>query len=137
MPALRLLAAAFCAALPACAAPPRPPSPPPPVYDVLIRGGRVLDGSGNPWYRADVAVAGDRIAAVGELAGARARRVIDAEGRYVAPGFIDTHSHAGPGLATPALGGAAPLLAQGVTAVVVNPDGGGAADLERAGVEIG
>ena len=102
-----------------------------PVYDLLIRGGRVLDGSGNPWYRADVAVLGDRIAAVGDLRGARARRVIDAADRYVAPGFIDTHSHAGPGLATPALSAAAPLLAQGVTTVFVNPDGGGPVDLVR------
>jgi N-acyl-D-amino-acid deacylase len=102
-----------------------------PTYDVIIRNGRVLDGSGNPWYRADVAVQGDRIVAVGDLAGARARRVLDAADRYVAPGFIDTHSHAGPGLATAALSGGAPLLAQGVTTVLVNPDGGGPADLAR------
>ena len=98
-------------------------------YDLGSRGGRLLDGSGNPWYAADVAVQGDRIAAVGDLAGARARRVIDATGLYVAPGFIDDHSHAGPGLATPELSGARPLLAQGITTVVVNPDGGGPVDL--------
>ena len=79
------------------------------MYDLVIRGGRVLDGTGNPWYRADVAITGDRIAAVGDLRSARGRREIDASGLYVAPGFIDTHSHAGGGLATPALSGAVPL----------------------------
>ncbi len=101
----------------------------PATYDVLIRNGRVLDGSGNSWIRADVAIAGDRIAAVGRLAGATAARTIDATSLYVAPGFIDTHSHAGPGLATAALSPAAPLLAQGITTVLVNPDGGGPVDL--------
>jgi N-acyl-D-aspartate/D-glutamate deacylase len=100
-----------------------------PLYDLVIRNGRVLDGTGNPWYRADVAVTGDRIVAVGDLRTARARRVLDAAGRYVAPGFIDTHSHAGPGLATPALSAGVPLLAQGITTVFVNPDGGGSVDL--------
>ena len=98
-------------------------------YDLLIRGGRILDGTGNAWFYADVATSGDRIAAVGDLASAQARRVIDARGRYVTPGFIDVHSHAGPGLATQELSPARPLLAEGVTTVVVNPDGGGPVDL--------
>ena len=100
-------------------------------YDVLIRGGRVLDGTGIPWVRADVAVRDDRIAAVGDLAGATAREVIDAAGLYVAPGFIDVHSHAGSGLTDDTLSAAEPLLAQGITTVVINPDGGGAVDLEK------
>jgi N-acyl-D-amino-acid deacylase len=98
-------------------------------YDVLLRGGRVLDGTGNPWYAADVALRGGRIAAIGRLDGATARRVIDATGLYVAPGFIDGHSHAGTGLVQPELNAARPLLAQGITTVFVNPDGGGAVDL--------
>jgi N-acyl-D-amino-acid deacylase len=98
-------------------------------YDLLIRGGRVLDGTGNPWFRGDVAVMGDRIAAVGDLTGASARRVVDAAGLYVAPGFIDAHSHAGGGLASAQLSAARPLLAQGITTVFVNPDGGGPTDL--------
>jgi N-acyl-D-amino-acid deacylase len=105
-------------------------------YDLIIRGGRVLDGSGNPWYRADVAIRGERIAAVGDLSGAGARRVIEAGGLYVAPGFIDVHSHAGPGLATAELSPAQPLLAQGITTVVVNPDGGGPVDLVRQRQEL-
>ncbi|MBI3982176.1 MAG: amidohydrolase family protein [Gemmatimonadetes bacterium] len=98
-------------------------------YDLIIRNGRVLDGTGNPWFTADIAVRGDRIAAVGNLSGARAARVIDATGLYVAPGFIDVHSHSGPALATPELSGAEQLLAQGITTVFVNPDGGGPVDL--------
>jgi len=107
------------------------PLPAQATYDIIIRNGRVLDGTGNPWYRADVGVRGDRIAAVGDLAGARAARVIDATGLYVAPGFIDVHTHAGDGLATAALAPGRPLLAQGITTVLVNPDGGGATDMAR------
>jgi N-acyl-D-amino-acid deacylase len=102
-----------------------------PAYDLIIRGARVLDGSGNPWFAADVAVNGDRIAAVGDLSGATARRSIDATGLLLAPGFIDAHSHAGGGLATAELSAAQPLLAQGITTVFVNPDGGGPVDLVR------
>jgi N-acyl-D-aspartate/D-glutamate deacylase len=61
------------------------PSP----YDVLIAGGRVVDGTGAPWVHADVAIAGDRIAAVGDLAGAPAKVRVDATNLVVAPGFID------------------------------------------------
>ncbi len=107
------------------------PAPQEPVYDLLIRGGRLLDGTGNPWYYADVAVRGDRIAAMGRLDGARARRVIDAAGRYVAPGFIDVHTHAGDGLVQTDRAGARTLLVQGLTTVVINPDGGGPVDLVR------
>ena len=100
-------------------------------FDVLIRNARLLDGTGNPWYYADVAISGDRIAAVGDLRSAAARRTIDAEGLYIAPGFIDVHSHAAGGLATPELSQGQPLLAQGITTVVVNPDGGGPIDLDQ------
>ncbi len=101
--AARLLAAAACLALltptagrpqarppaTAAAAAPTPAAPAAPECDLLIEGGRVVDGTGAPWFRADVCVAGDKIAAVGLLAGARARRRIDARGLAVAPGFID------------------------------------------------
>ena len=98
-------------------------------YDVIVRGGRIVDGTGNPWFHGDVAIRGDRIAAVGDLGDARAGKVIDAAGLVVAPGFIDVHSHAADGLATPGLSHARPLLAQGITTVVANPDGGGPSDL--------
>jgi N-acyl-D-amino-acid deacylase len=58
-------------------------------YDVLIRHGHILDGTGNPWYAGDIAIRGDRIAAIGTLEGAKAKRVIDASGLVVSPGFID------------------------------------------------
>lgn len=99
------------------------------AFDVVIRGGRILDGTGNPWYRADVGIRGDRIAAIGDLSEAAAARDVDAADLWVTPGFIDTHSHAGGGLASPELSHARPLLAQGVTTVFVNPDGGGALDI--------
>ena len=104
-------------------------------YDVLIRGGLVVDGTGAPARRADVGVTGDRIRAVGDLSAATAATVVDATGRFVTPGFIDVHSHAGPGLATAALKQGRPVLAQGITTVLVNPDGGGPVDLaaQRAG----
>lgn len=98
-------------------------------FDVLIRHGRVLDGSGNPWIRTDIGIRGDRIVAMGDLGDATATTVIAADSLYVAPGFIDTHSHAGDGLARPALSDAKQLLAQGLTTILANPDGGGPVDL--------
>src|SRR5687767_14893035 len=62
-------------------------------FDVLIRGGRVIDGSGNPWFPADVGIRGGKIVAVGDLSASSASRTIDATHKYVVPGFIDLHSH--------------------------------------------
>ena len=102
-----------------------------PAFDILLRGGRVLDGTGNPWFRADVGIRAGRIASVGDLTEASADRVIELDGRYVVPGFIDIHSHADDGLDAAGDAGsegarrrAAPnLVSQGVTTVVVNQDG--------------
>jgi N-acyl-D-amino-acid deacylase len=91
------------------------------VFDLVVRGGAVLDGSGAPAVRADVGVRAGRVAAVGDLAGAEAAAEIDATGRYVLPGFMDTHVHAEAALFEPATQLA--LLRQGVTTVLLGQDG--------------
>ncbi len=107
------LALAF-ALLAGCAA----PEP----YDLVIRGGTVVDGSGAPGRLADVAVRGDRIVAVGEALDTAGARVVDAAGMVVAPGFIDLHTHLDPLLRLP---GAESHVRQGVTTALGGPDGGG------------
>jgi N-acyl-D-amino-acid deacylase len=111
----------------------------PAIFDVLIRNGRVMDGAGNPWIRADVGIRNGSIAAIGHLGDAPATRTLDAADRLVTPGFIDVHSHAAEGLTRPELRQAQPILAQGVTTIVVNPDGGGPVDLaaQRTTLETG
>ncbi len=102
------------------------------AFDLVIINARILDGSGNPWFRGDIAIRGDRIVRVGRLDRATpAATVIDARDRIVAPGFIDVHSHALESLTRPELREARSLLAQGVTTVVGNPDGGGPTDLKQ------
>ncbi|MCG9915938.1 MAG: amidohydrolase family protein [Phenylobacterium sp.] len=99
-------------------------------YDVLIRGGLVFDGTGAEGKAADVAIKGERIVEVGTIpATATATTVVDATGKYVSPGFIDPHSHAAPAIETQELAAAIPVLYQGITTVMINPDGGGPGDL--------
>jgi len=64
-----------------------------PPYDVVLRGGKIVDGTGNPWYIGDVAIRGDRVVAVGNIGRGKAKQEIDVRGLVVAPGFIDMHSH--------------------------------------------
>ena len=99
-------------------------------------GGRLLDGTGNPWRRADVGIRADRIVAVGRVDGSAAATVIDAKDRIVAPGFIDVHSHALSSITNPALREARALVAQGVTTVIGNPDGGGPVDLKHQAAQL-
>jgi N-acyl-D-amino-acid deacylase len=87
------------------------------TYDLLIRGGRIVDGTGNPWFAGDVGIRGDRIVAVGRLSAARATREIDANGLVVAPGFIDLHTHSD--LTLLADGNAESKVRQGVTVDVI------------------
>ncbi|MGQ7260329.1 N-acyl-D-amino-acid deacylase family protein [Vreelandella sp. V005] len=87
------------------------------VYDLLIRNANVLDGSGAPSFLADVAIQGERICAIGKMPYATATTIIEAEERYLAPGFIDVHTHDDTNvIRTPAM---LPKLTQGVTTVVV------------------
>jgi N-acyl-D-amino-acid deacylase len=86
------------------------------MYDILIRGGLVVDGSGAPGYTADVAVKDGRIAAVGVGLAGEAKRIVEAGGRVVAPGFIDPHTHFDVQLLWD--GAARPALEHGITCVV-------------------
>ena len=90
-------------------------------YDVIVAGARVVDGSGSPWFLADIGIRGDSIAAIGALGSATAGVRIDARGMAVAPGFIDIHSHGRRGLA--AVPTAENYLREGVTTIVEGPDG--------------
>jgi N-acyl-D-amino-acid deacylase len=96
------------------------------VYDVLVRNGRISDGTGNPWFSADIGIKGDRIARIGPVEPAAvAREVIDAAGKVVAPGFIDIHTHSDYSVfAHPTCDS---KILQGVTTVVSGNCGGSAA----------
>ncbi len=87
-----------------------------PAYDLVIRGGHIIDGTGNPWFAGDVAVKDGRIAAVGTVNGSAAR-VVDAAGLVVAPGFIDLHTHSDMPLLED--GDAQSKVRQGVTLDVI------------------
>lgn len=110
------LATLLALALPAAASAQQP-------YDLLIRGGTVVDGTGAPGFAADVAVRDGRIARVSRepIPASSAARVVDARGRVVAPGFIDLHAHLDPLLRLPGMESHA---RQGVTTALGGPDGG-------------
>jgi N-acyl-D-amino-acid deacylase len=91
------------------------------MFDLVLSGGRVVDGTGNPSFRADVGIRGDRIAAVGALGAAEARERLDVTGLIVAPGFVDTHVHADLALFADPLHEAA--IRQGVTTYLLGQDG--------------
>jgi N-acyl-D-amino-acid deacylase len=99
--------------------------------DLLIVGGQVLDGTGSAAVRADVGIKGDRIVAVGNLSKSRARRVINAAGMIVAPGFINVHSHTDDGILENRDAWAA--LRQGITTEIVGQDGRAPSDLAAYG----
>jgi N-acyl-D-amino-acid deacylase len=99
---------------------------PPPRYDLAIVGGQLLDGSGTPAKRADIAIVKDRIAAIGQVARQDAREVIDAAGLTIAPGFIDVHTHADD-LAEQPL--AENFVRMGVTTIIAGNCGSSALDI--------
>ena len=97
-------------------------------YDLLIRGGRIADGTGNPSYIADLGIKAGRIAAMGRLTGRTAVRTIDAAGLTVAPGFIDIHNHSDFTIVQD--GNAESMVRQGVTSMIFG-EGGSAAPSSR------
>ena len=104
-----------------------------PAFDLVIRGGTVVDGTGAPVYAADVALNGDAIAAVGSIPADQGRRVLDAAGLHVCPGFVDIHSHSdGAILQYPT---ADSRVRQGVTTELAGNCGSSAAPLGGVGVE--
>src|SRR5262245_4884979 len=98
-----------------------------PAYDLVLRNGRLVDGTGSPWYRADIAIKGDTIARIAPAIAGPAARVIDVGGLVVAPGFIDIHTHARRGIFE--VPTADNYVRQGVTTLVEGPDGGSAVPL--------
>ena len=96
-------------------------------FDLLIRRARVVDGTGNPWFRADVGIRSGKVAAVGDLGSATATRIVDAKERVLAPGFIDVHTHV-EGAVEKVPGGDNYLL-DGVTTIVTGNCGGSMRDL--------
>ena len=106
---------------------------PAPPYDLLITNARVVDGSGNPWFRADVAIKDGRIARVGRLGPDTANRTIDARGQILAPGFIDVHTHVESIYGQPA---AENFVRMGVTTHVTGNCGSSNTDLAEILVRI-
>lgn len=124
---LLVFASAFFPAQPLTAQQPRPTDAP---YDLLISGGRIVDGAGNPYFYADIGIRGDSIAAVGWLGNAAAKVRLDAKGLSITPGFIDIHNHSYPDiLETPTAPG---YLLQGVTTLIGGPDGSSPIPLKPA-----
>ncbi|MDX2269101.1 MAG: D-aminoacylase [Bryobacter sp.] len=96
-------------------------------FDLLVRNARIVDGSGNPWFRGDLGVKAGRIAGIGNLSGKTADRVVDARNRVLAPGFIDVHTHSEAGIVK--RGAAENFLRDGVTTVVTGNCGGSELDV--------
>lgn len=99
-------------------------------FDVLIIGGRIVDGTGSPYFYADLGIRGDTIVEIGRLDGRPARVRIDATGLAVTPGYIDVHSHAIGGIYD--VPSAENCIRQGVTTVIEGPDGSSPLPLKPA-----
>lgn len=107
------------------------------AFDLLIRGGRVIDGTGNPWYAGDIGIQGQRIAGMGNLSGAEAAATLDARGLAVSPGFIDVHSHSDfvlPLQEHPRI--LEPFIRQGITTLVTGNCGFSPAPLSRKNLHL-
>src|SRR5512144_1849192 len=112
---------AFIAAVVALALAAVAPRAQTPAFDLVIRNGRIVDCTGSPWYRGDLAVRADTIVRIAPRIDAPAARVIDASGKVVVPGFIDIHTHARRGIFQ--VPTADNYVRQGVTTIFEGPDG--------------
>jgi N-acyl-D-aspartate/D-glutamate deacylase len=128
VPAIRMVLALAMVTAPARAQAPK--------YDIVIHGGRVVDGTGAPWYWGDVGVSGGRIAAIGRIPASEGRRAIDATGKVVTPGFIDMMGQTGaPFIKDPAT--AFNLLSQGITTINAGEGDSDAPNGEKEATELG
>src|SRR5215207_9727018 len=93
----------------------------PAPYDLVLRNGRIVDGTGSAWFTGDIGIRGDAIASIAPRIDAAAARTIDVQGHVVAPGFIDIHTHARRGIFE--VPTAPNYVRQGVTTVIEGPDG--------------
>ena len=91
-------------------------------YDLVLKNARIVDGTGNPWYRGEIAIRGDTIVRIAPQIEGNATRVIDVKGLVVSPGFIDLHTHAIRGIFK--VSTADNYTRQGVTTIMEGPDGG-------------
>jgi len=112
-----------------------------PKYDIIIKNGKIIDGSGNPFYYADIGIKGAKIEKIGDLKKEKAKRIIDASGKYVVPGFIDIHTHIDRKLDE--MGTADNYVLQGVTTALGGNCGGSPfplgeyfAKLEKNGISL-
>jgi N-acyl-D-amino-acid deacylase len=97
------------------------------MYDLIIRNGKIIDGTGSPWYYGDVAIKNDKIEKIGYLKNFRSKEEIDAKGKIVSPGFIDMHTHSDLYiLDTPLIEA---KVRQGITTDLLGQDGIAAAPL--------
>ncbi|MGB2826157.1 MAG: amidohydrolase family protein, partial [Thermoplasmata archaeon] len=102
--------------------------------DTGILGGYVVDGSGNPWYRADIGISGKRISKIGRISRRECERTINAKGLFVCPGFIDIHTHSD--VTAMAFRGCDSTLRQGVTTHLIGNCGLSPAPLAESTIEL-
>ena len=93
-----------------------------PPFDLVIKNGHILDGSGNPWFKSDIGIKGSKIQKVGKIDDKKAKKIIDASELFVTPGFIDVHTHCDRGIVRiPTVDN---YILQGVTTVIGGNCGG-------------